>query len=59
MFVELFKGKGLKNHRIRTRLGNNEVGVVSEGYFSHWNAKRAAKRMFPDLPRYDENGKEF
>lgn len=30
--------------------GNGEKLTVSEAYYSKWNAKRAARRVFPNLP---------
>jgi uncharacterized protein YegP (UPF0339 family) len=53
MKVELFKGSGLQPWYIRLRGANGKVLAVSEGYFSKWNAKRAAKRTFPDIPFVD------
>lgn len=47
--VELFKGDGRHPWYVRLRAGNGRVLAISEGYFSKWNAKRAARRMFPDL----------
>jgi len=35
---------------VRLVAANGQTLVVSEGYFSKWNAQRAARRMFPDLP---------
>jgi hypothetical protein len=29
---------------------NGQILSISEGYFSKWNAKRAAKRMYPGKP---------
>jgi uncharacterized protein YegP (UPF0339 family) len=49
MRVEIHKGKGGKNWFVKLVVGNSETLAVSEGYYSQWNAKRAAKRMFPGL----------
>jgi len=46
--VQLYRGSGLRNWRIRLVSENGRILAVSEGYFSKWNAKRAAKTMFPD-----------
>ena len=50
--VHIFKGKGLvQPWRIRVVAGNGKVvSDGGEGYFSKWNAKRAARKNFPDLP---------
>lgn len=47
--VQIFKGTGLRNWRVRLVAQNGLVLAISEGYFSKSNAKRAAKRMFPGL----------
>jgi uncharacterized protein YegP (UPF0339 family) len=49
--VQIFLGKGAKNWRVRLVASNGRILSVSEGYFSKYNAKRAARRMFPDLPQ--------
>lgn len=50
MRVEIFKGQGhVQNWYVRLVSGNNKVLNVSEGYFSKWNAKRAAKKTFPGV----------
>jgi hypothetical protein len=59
MYVRLKKGKGAKNHLVYLLSRSGDVLSLSEGYATHWNAKRAARRMFPDLPRVDENGTTF
>lgn len=49
--VHIYKGKGARNWRVRlVAKSNGRVLAISEGYFSRWNAKRAAARMFPDSP---------
>ena len=48
--VQIYKGEGRKNWRVRFVSSNGRILSSSEGYFSKWNAKRAAKRMFPGLP---------
>ena len=50
--VHIFKGKGLiQPWRIRVVASNGKVvSDGGEGYFSKWNAKRAARKNFPDLP---------
>lgn len=49
MHVEIFKGEGREPWRVRLVGRNGEILNVSEGYFSKWNAKRAARRVFPNL----------
>jgi uncharacterized protein YegP (UPF0339 family) len=53
MLVQIYKGKGLKNWRVRLMAANGKILVSSEGYYSKWNAKRAAKRMFPGVPIHE------
>ena len=50
MKIELFKGKGLQPWFLRLVGANGKVLSVSEGYFSKWNAKRAAKKNFARIP---------
>lgn len=50
MKVQLFKGSGIQPWYLRLVSSNGQVLAVSEGYFSKWNAKRAARRNFPDIP---------
>lgn len=47
--VQIFKGKGVQPWYVRLVSSNGQVLTVSEGYFSKWNAKRAARRMFPGI----------
>ena len=47
--VHIFKGHGLQPWYVRLVSDNGQVLVISEGYFSKWNAKRAARRMFPGV----------
>lgn len=49
MTVQIFKGKGIHPWYVRLVSVNGQVLSVSEGYYSKWNAKRAARRMFPGL----------
>jgi uncharacterized protein YegP (UPF0339 family) len=49
MTVQIFKGKGRQPWYVRLVSSNGQTLSVSEGYFSKWNAKRAAKRMFSDV----------
>ena len=44
--VELIKGKGKQPWFLRLVAANNQTLSVSEGYFSKWNAKRAARKNF-------------
>lgn len=47
--VQIFKGSGLQPWYVRLVSSNGQVLAVSEGYFSKWNAKRAARKNFPGL----------
>lgn len=47
--VEIFKGGGRQPWYVRLVAANGQTLSISEGYYSKWNAKRAAKRMFPGL----------
>lgn len=48
-YVVVYKGKGaVQPWRFTLRGANNEPVAQSEGYFSKWNAKRAARRAFGD-----------
>ena len=53
MRLELRKGQGVQPWRLYLLSANNKILSVSEGYFSKWNAKRAAKRNFPGIPFKD------
>jgi uncharacterized protein YegP (UPF0339 family) len=46
--VHVFKGKGRHPWYVRLVSSNGQVLTTSEGYFSKWNAKRAARKMFPE-----------
>ena len=50
MTVQLFRGKGVHPWYLRLVSDNGQVLTISEGYYSKWNAKRAAKKIFPLLP---------
>ena len=45
--VQVFKGAGKHPWYVRAVSSNGQVMTTSEGYFSKFNAKRAARRMFP------------
>ena len=49
MRVEIYKGNGRHPWYVRLVAKNGETVASSEGYFSKWNAQRAAKKMFPRL----------
>jgi len=53
--VELFKGRGLHPWFIRLRADNGQIVAASEGYLTKWNAKRAARKTFPDLELIEVN----
>ena len=46
--VHIFKGKGRHPWYVRLVSRNGQVLAVSEGYYSRWNAKRAARKMYPE-----------
>ena len=52
--AQVFKGEtskypgGYKPWYVRLVAANGETLAVSQGYFSKWNAKRAAKKNFPN-----------
>lgn len=47
--VKIVKGKGRRPWRVKLYSVNGRQLNVSQGYASKWNAKRAAKRMFPEI----------
>lgn len=47
--VEVFRGRGIQPWYIRLKSPNGRVLSISEGYATRWNAKRAARRMFPGV----------
>lgn len=47
--VHIFKGGGRHPWYVRLVASNGQVLAVSEGYWSKWNAKRAARKMYPGL----------
>lgn len=47
--IEIWKGKGhIQPWRYKVKAGNGEQVAASEGYFSKWNARRAAQKLYPD-----------
>ena len=50
MTVQVFKGSGRHPWYVRAVAANGQVLTTSEGYYSKFNAKRAARRMFPLVP---------
>jgi uncharacterized protein YegP (UPF0339 family) len=50
MRIEIWKGQGVHPWYVRLIGANNRVLTTSEGYYSKWNAQRAAKKVFPNLP---------
>lgn len=49
MRVEILKGQGRHPWFVKLVGANGQTLSISEGYYSKWNARRAAKRMFPGL----------
>ncbi len=49
MRVELRKGTGVQPWRLYLIGANNKILSISEGYFSKWNAKRAAAKNFASV----------
>lgn len=43
--IQLFKGEGRQPWYLRFVAENEQTLFTSEGYYSKWNAKRAAKRL--------------
>ena len=58
MRVELFRGEGRQPWYLRLVAANGKVLNVSEGYFSKYNAKRAARKALPNIPLVDEKTHE-
>lgn len=48
--VHILKGRGIHPYYVRLVSENGQVLSISEGYASKWNAKRAARKMFPGKP---------
>lgn len=48
--AQIFKGLGRQPWYVRLVSPNGQTLTISEGYFSKWNARRAARKMFPDSP---------
>ena len=48
--VHIVRGKGLQPWYVKLVSDNGQILAVSEGYFSKWNAKRAARKNFPGKP---------
>ncbi len=49
--VQVFKGSGRQPWFLRVVSVNGQTVLVSEGFYSRWNAKRAARKL--DLPLVD------
>lgn len=55
MYLEIFPSKYLKfpgrkkEWYVRLKAGNHETLNTSEGFATKWNAKRHAKKIFPNL----------
>ena len=47
LLIELFKGKGVQPWFLRLVAANGQTIAISEGYYSKWNAKRAARKVLP------------
>ncbi len=52
--IQLFKGTGRQPWYLRVVSANGQTVFVSEGYYSRWNARRAAKKW--DAPFVDLTG---
>ncbi len=46
MIVQIYQGR--RGWHVRLVSSNGRILTSSEAYYSRWNAKRAASRMFPD-----------
>jgi hypothetical protein len=49
LVVEIVQGNGKQPWRVKLYSTNGKQLNMSEGYVSKWNAKRAARRMFPGV----------
>lgn len=43
--VQIFKGSGLQPWYLRVVSVNGQTILVSEGYVTRWNARRAARKL--------------
>ncbi len=59
MIVRIKRGVGLKNWRVYLYSENGQILNISEGYFSQWNAKRAARKVYPNFRKLDVRGQQF
>lgn len=50
--IEIYRGEDLQ-YRWRRRAANSQVTAQGESHRFKWNAKRAARKQFPDLPVVD------
>lgn len=49
----------IMNKRMYLYADNHKILTFSEQYATEWNAKRAARKAFPDIRRMDSKGLEF
>lgn len=54
MTVKLVKHKGRQPWRLHLMADNGEELATSEGYYSRFNARRAAKKNFPGIALEEE-----
>lgn len=47
--IEVFKGKGMQPYYYRLVSANNQTLSLSEGYLTHWNVVRAARKIAEGL----------
>jgi len=48
--VHIWRGRGRHPWFVSLVSSNGQTLSISEGYYSKWNAYRAARRMFPGKP---------
>lgn len=50
LVVHVYRGEGRGRQRWRWRAvsSNGEIVASGEGYVTRWNAKRAARKLFPE-----------
>ncbi len=59
MIVRIKRGVGVKRWRVYLYSSNGEILNMSQAYYSHWNAKRAARKVYPNFRKLDINGQQF
>ena len=56
----IFRGDGtIRKWYVKLVGANNRTLNVTQGYVTHWGAKRAARKQFPNYVKIDANGNNF